>query len=102
MPKEFNLIMFSHFFAAIQCATVYFIYTNICIHSYILLSFLFEIKVQPAREDIEGFHGTDGQASCIAKVLSASQKYMRQQEVNAVYFSGYLVTYGIRTVIVEC
>ena len=43
---------------------------------------LFKIKVQPAREDIEGFHGTDAQASCIAKILSASQKYMRKQEVN--------------------
>ena len=42
------------------------------------------LKVQPAREDIEGFHGTDAQASCIAKVLSASQKYMRQEEVNAI------------------
>ena len=67
-----------------------------------IVIFFFKIKVQPAIEDIEGFHGTDAQASCIAKVLSASQKYMRQQEVNALYFSCYLVTYGIRTVIVEC
>ena len=58
--------------------------TLICFPPLILFSlFLFGIKVQPAREDIEGFHGTDAQASCIAKVLSASQKYMRQQEVNA-------------------
>ena len=77
--------------------TLIFVYT----HKY-CYAFLFKIKVQPAIEDIEGFHGTDAQASCIAKVLSASQKYMRQQEVDALYFSCYLVTYGIRTVIVEC
>lgn len=49
-------------------------------------SFLFKIKVQPAGAAIEGFPGTDAQASCIARVLSASQKYMRAQKVMYVRF----------------
>ena len=44
--------------------------------------FLFIIQVHPARATIEGFRGTDAQTSGIAKVLSASQKYMRDPEVN--------------------
>ena len=45
---------------------------------------MFIIQVHSARATIEGFRRTDAQASGIAKVMSASQKYMRDQEVNDV------------------
>ena len=49
---------------------------------YLSVFVLFSVnKVQPARPDIEGFRGSEAQASCIAKILSASQKYMRAQKV---------------------
>ena len=70
--------MFSNLKSGGHCKIMY-----LYVHKYCFF-FLFIIQVRPARATIEGFRGTDAQASCIAKVLSASQKYMRDQEVNDV------------------
>ena len=35
-----------------------------------------------ATDAMDRIHGDEAQASCIAKVLSASQKYMREQSVS--------------------
>ena len=78
----FYEIMFSQMFPNLKSGghcTIMYLYA----HKY-CFPFLFIIQVHPARATIEGFRGTNAQASCIAKVLSASQKYMRDQEVNDV------------------
>ena len=75
-------MMFSQMFPNLKSGghcTIVYLYAHIY-----CFPFLFIIQVHPARASIEGFRGTHAQASGIAKVLSASQKYMRDPEVNNV------------------
>ena len=58
--------------------------------------------MQPDSAAIEGFRGTDAQASCIARVLSASQKYMRDQKVMYISVTYSMVACDILTVTVRC
>ena len=44
------------------------------------------VSARLARGNVRGTLNNAAQASCIAKVLSASQKYMRKQEVKSVCF----------------
>ena len=76
-------IMFSQMFPNPNLVGVVQFIVYLYAHKY-CFPFLFIIQVHSARATIEGFRRTDAQASGIAKVMSASQKYMRDQEVNDV------------------